>query len=51
MTSTGDVNYFQVTIPANRLTNLSNGFSSGYKMLITQWWNGGSIQQLSPSFS
>lgn len=50
MTSTGDVNYFQVTIPANRLTNLSNGFSSGYKMLITQWWNGGSIQQLSPSF-
>ena len=26
MTSTGDVNYFQVTIPANRLTNLSNGF-------------------------
>lgn len=50
MTSTGDVNYFQVTIPANQLTNLSNGFSSGYKMLITQWWNGGSIQQLSPSF-
>lgn len=50
MTSTGDVNYFQVTIPANRLINLSNGFSSGYKMLITQWWNGGSIQQLSPSF-
>lgn len=50
MTSTGDVNYFQVTIPANWLTNLSNGFSSGYKMLITQWWNGGSIQQLSPSF-
>jgi len=50
MTSTGDVNYFQVTTPANRLTNLSNGFSSGYKMLITQWWNGGSIQQLSPSF-
>ena len=50
MTSTGDVNYFQVTIPANRLTNLYNGFSSGYMMLITQWWNGGSIQQLSPSF-
>lgn len=50
MTSTGDVNYFQVTTPANQLTNLSNGFSSGYKMLITQWWNGGSIQQLSPSF-
>lgn len=50
MTSTGDVNYFQVTIPANRLINLSNVFSSGYKMLITQWWNGGSIQQLSPSF-
>ena len=50
MTSTGDVNYFQVTIPANRLINLSNGFSSGYKMLITQWWNRRSIQQLSPSF-
>lgn len=50
VTSTGEVNYFQTTIPANRLTSLSNGFASGYKMLITQWWNGGSIQQLSPSF-
>lgn len=50
VTSTGEVNYFQTTIPANRLTGLSNGFSSGYKMLITQWWIGGSIQQLSPSF-
>lgn len=50
VTSTGEVQYFTVTIQPSALTGLSNGFSSGYKMLITQWWNGGSIQQISPSF-
>ena len=50
VTSTGAVNYFQTTIEPSALTGLSNGFASGYKMQITQWWNGGSIQQLSPSF-
>lgn len=50
VTSTGAVNYFQTTIQPGSLSGLSNGFSSGYKLLITQWWNGGSIAQLSPSF-
>lgn len=50
VTSTGEVQYFTVTIQPSALSSLSNGFSSGYKMQITQWWNGGSIQQLSPSF-
>ena len=50
VTSTGEVQYFTTTIQPSALTGLSNGFSSGYKMLITQWWNGGSIQQISPSF-
>lgn len=50
VTSVGEVQYFAVTIQPSALAGLSNGFSSGYKMLITQWWNGGSIQQISPSF-
>lgn len=50
VTSTGEVQYFEVTIPSSSLSNLSNGYASGYKMLITQWWNGGSVQQISPSF-
>lgn len=50
VTSTGEVQYFTVTIQPSALSGLSNGFSSGYKMVITQWWNGGSIQQTSPSF-
>lgn len=50
VTSTGEVQYFTVPIQPSSLSGLSNGFSSGYKMVITQWWNGGSIQQTSPSF-
>lgn len=50
VTSTGEVQYFTVPIQASALSGLSNGFSSGYKMVITQWWNGGNIQQTSPSF-
>lgn len=50
VTSTGEVQYFTVPIQPSELSGLSNGFSSGYKMVITQWWNGGSIQQTSPSF-
>lgn len=50
VTSTGEVQYFTVPIQPSALSGLSNGFSSGYKMVITQWWNGGSIQQTSPSF-
>lgn len=50
VTSTGEVQYFTVPIQPSALSGLSNGFSSGYKMVITQWWNGGNIQQTSPSF-
>ena len=50
VTSTGEVQYFTVPIQPTALSGLSNGFSSGYKMVITQWWNGGNIQQTSPSF-
>lgn len=50
VTSKGEVNYFQTEIPASALTGLSNGFSSGYKMLITQWWDSGSVEQVSPSY-
>lgn len=48
--SNGEVRYFSTILSTGLMRNMSNGFSSGYKMLITQWWNGGSIQQLSPSF-
>lgn len=49
-TNTGETQFYEVTIPANSLTRLRNGFESGYKMFITQWWDGGSIPQLSPAF-
>lgn len=48
--STGQVNFFEVPIAASALSGMSNGFASGYKMLITQWWGTNSVQQLSPSF-
>lgn len=48
--SNGEVRYFSTILSTGLMRNMSNGFSSGYKMLITQWWNGGSIQQISPSF-
>lgn len=47
VSSTGQTRYYSVTIPNS---NLVNGFSSGYKMQITQYWDGGSIQQISPSY-
>lgn len=48
--STGEVQFYSVTIPASSLASMTNGYENGYKMLITQWWNGGSLAQLSPSF-
>lgn len=48
--SKGDVQFYSVTIPASSLTGMTNGYANGYKMLITQWWNGGSLAQISPSF-
>lgn len=47
VSSTGDTKYYSVTIPN---PNLVNGFADGYKLQITQYWNGGSIQQISPSY-
>lgn len=47
VSSTGKIQYYSVTI---QNPNLVNGFSDGYKMQITQYWNGGSIQQISPSY-
>lgn len=49
-TNTGQTQFYEVTIPNSALSGLQNGFASGYKMLITQSWSGGSIEQLSPSF-
>lgn len=48
--STGTVQFYNVPVQASALSGLSNGFESGYKMLITQWWSGGSLEQISPSF-
>lgn len=47
VSSTGQTQYYTVTI---QNPNLVNGYASGYKMQITQYWNGGSIQQISPSY-
>lgn len=47
VSSSGKTQYYSVTIPN---PNLTNGFADGYKMQITQYWNGGSIQQMSPSY-
>lgn len=45
----GQVQYFQVNIPAATLSaaNISNGHE--YKLSITQWWNGGSVTQTTAS--
>lgn len=48
--SNGEVRYFSTILSTGLMRNMSNGFSSGYKMVITQWWNSGIIQQTSPSF-
>lgn len=42
----GDPQYFSTEINPT----LVNSYEPGYKLQITQWWNGGSIQQLSPSY-
>lgn len=47
VSSTGQTQYYSVTIPSPGLTN---GYAPGYKLQITQFWNGGSIQQISPSY-
>lgn len=47
VSSTGQTQYYSVDIPS---PGLVNGYSNGYKLQITQYWNGGSIQQLSPSY-
>lgn len=47
VSATGEIQYFSVTIPN---AGLVNGYANGYKMQITQFWNGGSVQQLSPSW-
>ena len=47
VSSTGEVQYYSVTVP---VPDLVNGYTSGYKLQITQFWDGGSIQQLSPSY-
>lgn len=44
---TGEVRYYSVSIPN---PNLVNGYAPGYKLQITQYWDGGSIQQISPSY-
>lgn len=47
----GNTQRFSVTIPANQLTQLSNGYANGYKMLITQWWSSTeSVEQIQPSY-
>jgi len=45
--STGETRYYRVDI---QNPGLVNGFDSGYKLLITQYWNGGNIRQISPSY-
>lgn len=47
VSSTGETKYYSVTIAD---PNLVNGYENGYKLQITQYWNGGSIQQLSPAY-
>ena len=47
VSSTGQTRYYSMDIPS---AGLVNGYSNGYKLQITQYWNGGSIQQLSPSY-
>lgn len=44
--SQGEVQYFSAEIRPS----LTNGFTAGYKMRITQYWDGGSVQQSSPSY-
>lgn len=47
VSSTGQTQYYSVTIPS---PGLVNGYAPGYKLQITQFWNGGSVKQLSPSY-
>jgi len=45
--STGETRYYSVDVQG---PGLVNGYAPGYKLQITQYWNGGSIKQLSPSY-
>lgn len=47
VSSTGEPQYFSADI---QNPGLVNGYAPGYKLEITQWWNSGSIKQLSPSY-
>ncbi len=44
---TGKIRYFSTDI---QNPGLVNGYASGYKLQITQYWDGGSVQQASPSY-
>ena len=47
VSSTGQTQYYHVDIPN---PGLVNGYDPGYKLQITQYWDGGSIRQSSPSY-
>lgn len=44
---TGQTQFYSTDIPN---PGLVNGYAPGYKLQITQYWDGGSIQQSSPSY-
>lgn len=47
VSSTGQTQYYSVDI---QNPGLVNGYAPGYKLQITQYWDGGSIPQMSPSY-
>lgn len=47
VSSTGETRYYRVDI---QNPGLVNGYAPGYKLQITQYWNGGSVTQSSPSY-
>lgn len=48
----GNVQFFSAMLSASVLTQsgMANGYANGYKMIITQFWDSGSVEQTSASY-